>query len=48
MREREREGGAHRGVLGARGAQGRVGPGRLGWAGLGHFADRRPTTSADH
>jgi hypothetical protein len=33
MRERERRG--RMGGLGARGAQGRVGPGRLGWAGLG-------------
>jgi hypothetical protein len=49
---RERGEGAH-GGFGRQGRAGRGGPGRLGWAGLGwagpgHFADRKPTTSADH
>jgi hypothetical protein len=51
MRERERRG-AH-GGFGRQGRAGRGGPGRLdwagpGWAGPGHFADRKPTTSVDH
>jgi hypothetical protein len=46
---REREGRGRRGGLGTRGAQ--AGADRAGWAGLdwagpGHFADRKPTTSA--
>jgi hypothetical protein len=42
MRERERRGRMGEGV----GAPGRAGPdrARLGWAGLSHFADRKPTT----
>jgi hypothetical protein len=41
MRERERMGAHGGGGLGAGGAQA-----GLGWAGPGHFADRKPTTSA--
>jgi hypothetical protein len=41
---REREGGAHGGVLGARGAQGRAG---LGWAGLGWAGPLRGSKTHD-
>jgi hypothetical protein len=52
MREGERWG-AHGGGVGAPGARrpGRAGPAGLaglGWAGPNHFADQKPTMSADH